>query len=97
MKANSRIFDVPCTIEIEQTPESLHAHVDLDGDIDIHPGDRVLIHDAPVEVAYGERVVVRRSATIMRASWSERLWARFVASLALTELYDVSFTPRRKL
>jgi hypothetical protein len=97
MKANSRVFDVPCTIEIEQTPESLHAHVDLEGDIDIRPGDQVLIHDAPVEVAYGERVVVRRSATITRASWTERLWARFVASLELTELYDVSFTPRRKL
>ena len=28
-------FDVPCTVEIEQTSETLHAHVVLDGDIDI--------------------------------------------------------------
>ena len=33
-------FDVPCTVEIEQTSETLHAHVVLDGDIDIKPGDR---------------------------------------------------------
>lgn len=34
-----KTFDVPCTIEIEQTSETLHAHVVLDGDIAIQPGD----------------------------------------------------------
>ena len=28
-----RRFECPCTIEIENTPESLHAHVELDGDL----------------------------------------------------------------
>ena len=36
----ARSFDVPCTVEIEQTSETLHAHVVLDGDIEIKPGDR---------------------------------------------------------
>ena len=40
-------FDVPCTVEIEQTSETLHAHVVLDGDIQIQPGDEVRVHNAP--------------------------------------------------
>ena len=36
-------FDVPCTVEIEQTSETLHAHVVLDGDIQIKPGDEVML------------------------------------------------------
>ena len=31
-------IDVPCTIEIENTFESLHAHVNLDGNLPIHAG-----------------------------------------------------------
>ena len=42
-------IEVPCTVEIEQTSESLHAHVELDGDIEIRPGDEVIVHDAPTE------------------------------------------------
>ena len=34
-------FDVPCRIEIENTFESLHAHVELDGNPPINPGDKV--------------------------------------------------------
>ena len=37
--SSRRSFDVPCTVEIEQTSETLHAHVVLDGDIQIQPGD----------------------------------------------------------
>ena len=40
------IFDVPCTIEIENTFDSLHAHVDLDGEVLIGPGDVVLVKGA---------------------------------------------------
>ena len=35
----SRTVTVPCTVEIEQTPESLHAHVTLDAGFEIEPGD----------------------------------------------------------
>ena len=88
-------FDVPCTVEIEQTSETLHAHVLLDGDIDIRPGDEVLVHDAPTEVAFGERLVVRRTATVVRGSALDRLWARIEGYLELTELYEVSFSDGR--
>lgn len=90
-----RSFDVPCTVEIEQTSETLHAHVVLDGDIQIRAGDEVMVHDAPTQVAFGERLVVRRTATVIRGGLSDRLWARIEGYLELTELYEVSFSDGR--
>ncbi len=92
-----RTFEAPCTVEIEHSPESLHAHVELDGDIAIEPGDQVLVHDAPTDVPFGETLIVRRTATIIRAGLAERLWTRLAGNFELTELYDVSFTERRRL
>ena len=74
----------PCTVEIDSA-------------IDIQPGDEVLVHDAPTDVPYGERIVVQRTATIIRAGLLERAWTRIAGNFELTELYDVSFTERRKL
>jgi len=88
-------FDVPCTVEVEQTSETLHAHVVLDGDIQIQPGDEVRVHNAPTHVAFGERLVVRRTATVVRAGPLDRLRARLEGYLELTELYDVSFSDGR--
>jgi len=79
-----RTFEVPCTVEIEQTSETLHAHVVLDGDVRIQPGDEVMVHNAPTRVEFGERLVVRRTATVVRGS-----------ALELTELYEVSFSDGR--
>ena len=90
-------FEFPCTIEIENTPESLHAHVELDGEFVIAPGDEVQVIDAPGHPAYGNRIVVRRTAVVTRAGALERIWTRLVGNLELTELYDVSFTERRRL
>lgn len=92
-----KTFDVPCTIEIEKTPRSLHAHVVLDGDVIIHPGDRVQVHDAPTDIPFGDIVTVRRMATVTRAHAVERFWTRLKAPLEITELYDVSFSDRRTL
>lgn len=91
-----RTRDVPCTIEIEHTPESLHAHVELEG-IEVGPGDSVLVHDAPTIVPFGEKLVCERHATVVQAGPFERLWTKATAFLELTELYEVSFTPRRLL
>ena len=91
-----RRFDVPCTIEIEHTPRSLHAHVDLEG-IEVEPGDSVLVHDAPTGIGFGERAVLRSHATVTQAGLFERLWTKLAAFVELTELYEVSFTPRRSL
>ena len=92
-----RTVEVPCTVEIEQTPESLHAHVTLDAAFEIEPGDEVQVHDAPTSVPYGERLVVRRTATVTRAGKLERLWTKLAGPLELTELYEVSFSERRRL
>jgi hypothetical protein len=90
-------FETPCTIEIEHSAESLHAHVEIEGDLAIEPGDQVLVHDAPTDVPYGERIVVRRTATVIRAGLIERIWTRLAGNFELTELYDVSFSERRRL
>lgn len=89
--------EVPCTVEIEQTPETLHAHVSLDAGFEIEPGDEVTVHDAPTSVPYGERLVVQRTATVTRAGRMERLWTKLAGHLELTELYEVSFSERRRL
>ena len=90
-----KTFDVPCTVEIEQTSETLHAHVVLDGDIQIRAGDEVMVHDAPTGVEFGERLVVRRTATVVRGGPLDRLRARVEGYLELTELYEVSFSDGR--
>ena len=93
--SDARRFDIGCTIEIEQTAESLHAHVSLDGDVEIHPGDEVTIHGAPVRIAFGDCVSLRRTATVTRASLLRRLMTHVAGYLELTELYDVSFSDGR--
>jgi hypothetical protein len=85
--------DVGCTVDIEQTPESLHAHAVPDG-IDIRPGDVVVVHGAPDRVAFGERVTLQCRATVVRAGWLRRRWTRLTAWLELTELYEVGFQPK---
>lgn len=90
-----RSFDTGCTVDVSHTFESLHAHVDLDGEVPIYPGDQVLIHGAPIHPPYGERVVERRHATVTRATWLERWWTRVSGNLEALDLLDVSFTDGR--
>jgi hypothetical protein len=88
-------FDTACRIEIEQSPEHFHAHVELAGDIDIHPGDQVRVHGGQIMVGFGERRVFDRTATVRRAGLIRRTWTRFISNFELAELYEVSFTPGR--
>ena len=92
-----RRHEFPCTVEIEHTPESLHAHVEIDGDFTIEPGDEVLVLDAPTDIPFGEKLVLRRTAIVTRAGALERAWTKLIGNFELTELYDVSFTERRTL
>ena len=87
-------IDVPCTIDLEQSPDSLHAYVDLDG-VAPGPGDEVIVHDAPTSIPFGQRAVLERTATIRRAGPLQRLWAHIEGYLELTELYEVSFSDGR--
>lgn len=91
------INDIACTIDIENTFESLHAYVELDGDIPIYPGDEVIVHGEPVEVPYGERLRLRRQATVRRAGLVERAWTRMTGDFEFMELCEFSFSERAKL
>jgi hypothetical protein len=92
-----RSIDVPCVVEVENTFESLHAHVKLRNGIVVHPGDEVLVHGDPVEVPYGQRRVIERMATVTRAGWLERLWTRATGDLEFMELCEFSFSGSSKL
>ncbi len=89
-----RSFEVPCTIEIENTPDSLHAYVELDG-VDPQPGDVVRVHDAPPMVPFGQRLVRRGRATVTRAGMLARAVAHINGYRELTELYEVGFSDGR--
>lgn len=82
----------PCTVEVSHKFESLHAHVRFSNGAVVHPGDEVLVHGAPVVAAYGEVVVVDRTATITRASAAERAWTRLTGNLEVMELCEFSFS-----
>ena len=90
-----RIDDVPCTITIVHSNESLEAHVELEG-VEVGAGDQVLVHDAPTDVKFGERLSCRRTATVVHGGLADRVWARLRGAIELNELYDLSFTPRRR-
>jgi hypothetical protein len=92
-----RSFDVPCTIEIENTFDSLHAHVTLDGDVPIQPGDAVRVHGERIVVPYGEKRTIRRKATVTRAGALERVWTRATGSLEFMELCEFSFSSGKTL
>ena len=90
-----RSMITPCTIEIEHTEKSLHAHVALDGEPELRPGDRVRVHGDPIKVRFGDKLTLHRQATVERAGWLERQWTKLTARFELSELYEVSFTPGR--
>ncbi len=88
-------FEIGCTITIEHTDASLEAHVELDGDVQPTVGDRITVHGAHVQVPYGEKLTLRRQATIRRANQLEKIWVKIRSLFELTELYEVSFSPGR--
>lgn len=87
-------FDTACRVEVEHSDEFLCAHVHLAGGVEVGPGDRVLVHGAPISVGFGERRVVERMATVERASSIERAWTKLAGHFEMTELYEVSFSDR---
>lgn len=85
---------VPCTVEVSHTFESLHAHVVLPEGIDAEPGDAIIVHGRPIQVPYGETASIAREATIVRATWPERIWTRLTGDLEFMELCEFSFSER---
>ncbi|MFO1160324.1 MAG: hypothetical protein U1E60_15910 [Reyranellaceae bacterium] len=90
-----RAIEVGCTIDLANTADSLHAHVELDGAPEIGPGDRVLVHGAPTALAHGETLVARRRATILRSAWLERVMVKTSGYFGLTGLLEIGFSVGR--
>jgi len=87
-----RTFTVPCRLDIEVTPESVHAHAVPEG-ITLYPGDRVVVHGVPAHIDYGDKYTLDCTATVTRAGLLTRLWTRLTSVTEITELYEVSFEP----
>ena len=85
-------FRTRCTIEVEHSAASLHAHVTLENDTPLGPGDKVTIHGAPVQIAFGEKLLLQRDATVQRASALGRTFTKLIAQFELATLYEVSFS-----
>lgn len=92
-----RRFETGCTVEVEHGFDHLHAHVELDGDVQIFPGDKVRVHGTSIRLPYGERLVEHRMATVTRATPLGRFWTRLKARFEITELYEISFSNGRAL
>lgn len=90
----AQTFTVDCTVEIENTFESLHAHVRFDDGTTVGPGDEVTVHGKPIEVPYGEQQSFRRRATLKRASVLERLWTQATGDFEVMELCEFSFSEK---
>ena len=88
-----RETQIDADVDIEKTAESFHAYAVPDG-IAIRPGDIVTVHGVPTDIGFGDRLVLRCSATVSRAGLIERLWTEFTALFELTELYEVGFMPK---
>ena len=91
MITSRRIENLPCVVDIEQTPDSLHAHVVIEG-VQPGPGDKVIVHGAPTSIAFGERGTFQCRATIYRAGPIARQMTRAMSYLELTELYEIGFS-----
>jgi len=87
-----RRFEIPCRIAVEQSEAHFHAHVELDGEIAIRPGDQVRVQGDPIRVPFGQSLVIDRIATVTRAGPIKRAVTRLAAYFDLAELYEVSFT-----
>lgn len=88
---------VPCTITIAHDADNLEAHVELEGAIAPGVGDRVRVHGEAVRIRFGERIVLKRDATLTRANVFDKLFVMARARFELTELYEVSFSSGRLL
>lgn len=92
---SERQFETACTITVEQSSDHFHAHVDLAGDVELNPGDKVRVHGDPITIPFGHSETFERVATVTRAGPLTRAATRLAAYLDLAELYEVSFNPGR--
>jgi hypothetical protein len=83
---------VDCRIEVENTFDSLHAHVELADGFSVEPGDCVRVLGEPVVVPYGAKLTLIRRAQVTCSSRLERAWTRATGDLEFMELCEFSFS-----
>ena len=88
--AMRRHEEVPCTLDLESTPEHFHAHAILEGAV-VHEGDAVRVLDAPTHIAPGDKLVVHTRAAVAHASAPRRWWTRMIGVSEISSLYEVGF------
>lgn len=89
-----RVVSTMCTITVRHTEETLEAHVELDDGLLPDTGDRITVFGAPVHVEYGSTLQLRRDAHLIRGTVLDKAWMRLKSLFDVSELYEVSFTPR---
>ncbi|MEO1222041.1 MAG: hypothetical protein AAFY42_11920 [Pseudomonadota bacterium] len=92
---DARVFDVPCSITVEQSSLHFHAHVELPETVLMEPGDKVRVHGDPISIPFGSREVFERTATVTRAGPMRRALTKLAAYFDFAELYEVSFNAGR--
>lgn len=92
--AGGDVITVPCTVDILQGVEFIHAHVDLEG-YEPRAGDEILVQGAAEKLAAGETGVYQCRAIVRRAGPLGRFMAHVEGYLELTELYEVGFSAGR--
>lgn len=88
-----RRLTVPCTVEIERSFDSLHAHAIPEG-VTLRPGDRVLINGLPDGIAHSGTTSFQTTATVLRANPLTQWWTEMAAIFELAELYHCGFEPK---
>lgn len=84
-----------CTVTVRHTEETLEAHVELDDGLLPTVGDRIRVFGDPVQVEYGSTIAFRRKAHLVRGCALDKFWIKLCSLFDMTELYEVSFSPRR--
>jgi hypothetical protein len=88
--AGRRYEEVPCTLDLESTPEHFHAHAIITA-THVNEGDEVLVHGAPTHIAPGEVRTIETRATVGHASAPRRWWTRLIGVSEISSLYEVGF------
>ncbi|TLU74065.1 hypothetical protein [Lichenicoccus roseus] len=85
-----RRVEARCELDIERSFDSFHAYA-VPVDVEINPGDVVLLQDPPAPVAPGGHMTGEGRITVRRAGPIAQAWTRAVSIFFLTSLYEVGF------
>lgn len=96
MIGRRRAISLRCSLDIENTAESLHAHA-IPEDVELRAGDVVVLHDIDPEIGFGERRTGEARASLIRANPLTRFWTEWRALFEIADLYEVGFDTRAEI